>query len=176
MREDTFRTVSNLLAVMPAQVPWDERVAVMYAYALNDWDDSIVEYAVKKALTTCNFRPTPAELRKIAMQLIAPQLSAMQIHGKISEFITRVHPSQRTMFTDKMIEQGKMNPIIREVVDKLGGWREVGVRSSEDNLRLIEKIHGECYDALNFDELLATPPDGLKSIGSGDVKAIASVT
>jgi hypothetical protein len=41
---------------------------------------------------------------------------------------------------------------------------------------LIEKVHHECYDALNFDELLASPPDGLKSIGSGVVKAIASVT
>ena len=56
MREDTFKTVSNLLAVMPAQVQWDERVAVMYAYALNDWDDTIVEYAVKKALLTCKNR------------------------------------------------------------------------------------------------------------------------
>jgi hypothetical protein len=176
MREDTFKTVSNLLAVMPAQVAWDERVAVMYAYALNDWDDNIVEYAVKKALLTHNFRPTPAELRKVALSLIAPMQSAMQLHGTISTFISKVHPSQRYLFMDKQISQGLMNPIIREIVDKIGGWREVGARASEDNLRLIEKVHHECYDALNFDELLASPPDGLKSIGSGVVKAIASVT
>jgi len=176
MRDDTFRIVSNLLAVMPAQVQWDERVAVMYAYALKDWDDTIVEYAVKKALLTCNFRPTPAELRKIAMQLIVPQLSPMQVQGQISSFIIKVHPTQRDAFTEKMTNQGKMNPIIGDVVNKLGGWRETATRSSEDNLRLIEKVLGGCYDSMDFDELLASPPDGLKSIGSGVVKAIASVT
>lgn len=176
MKEETFKTVSNLLAVMPSQVPWDERVAIMYAYALNDWDDSIVEYAVKKALITYSFRPTPAELRKVALGLIAPQQSAMQIHGAISNFITRVHPTQRNAFMDIQIKDGSMNPIIREVVDRLGGWREIGVRSGDDNLKMIEKVCNDAYDALNLDDLLASPPERIKSIGSGDVKALAAAT
>jgi hypothetical protein len=176
MKEETFKTVSNLLAVMPSQVPWDERVAIMYAYALNDWDDSIVEYAVKKALLTYSFRPTPAELRKVALGLIAPQQSVMQIHGTISNFVARVHPSQRSMFMDKQIKNGQMNPIIREVVDRLGGWQSVGARASDDNYKMIEKVCNDAYDALDLDDLLASPPDRIKSIGSGDVKALASIT
>ena len=158
MTERVFETVANLLAVMPAQQPWDERVAMMYAVAMKDWHDDCVVYAVQKALTTSEFRPTPAKLRKLVIDAVVPGLTPLQIHSTITAIITRVVHTEREKYTAIGVQNGTLHPLVPNLVKAIGGWDAVRSRNTEDNYKLI----CECFDHVeantDMDHILINPP------------------
>jgi hypothetical protein len=158
MTDRTFVAVANLLAVMPSQQPWDERVAVMYAIAMRDWADSVVNYAIHKAISTQEFRPTPAKLRSIVLDTLTPSMTPRQAHSVIANIVTKVVHSERDKYVKAMVDIGDMNPIIPALITAIGGFNAIRSRTSEQNLELII----ECFDHVvantDNDFLLINPP------------------
>jgi hypothetical protein len=158
MTDKTFQYASNILAVMPSGQPWDERVAVTYALVMTDWHDDTVVLAVTKALQMCEWRPSPAELRKVVLTSLIPDLSPRQMYTTVSQIITRVHPGVRADYAKKAIKDGKLHPAVDKLVESIGGWVTCGSRSEEQNIKLIEEVFPMVLCSDITDEVLRNPP------------------
>jgi len=158
MTEKTFAYASNILAVMPSNQSWDERVAVTYALVMTDWHDDTVILAVTKALQQCEWRPSPAELRKIVLSYLIPDLSPRQIYSTIQQIITRVHPGIRSDYAKKAIGEGKLHPAVDKLVESIGGWINVGGRSEDQNIKLIEEVFPILLCSDITESVLRNPP------------------
>lgn len=158
MTEKTFQYASNILAVMPSNQTWDERVAVTYALVMTDWHDDTVVLAVTKALQMCEWRPSPAELRKVVLASLIPDLSPRQVYSTISEIVRRVHPGVRADYATKAVSEGKLHPAINKLVEAVGGWGQCGSRSEEQNIKLIEEVFPMILCSDITEDVLRNPP------------------
>lgn len=180
MTDKTFQYASNILAVMPSNQPWDERVAVTYALVMTDWHDDTVILATTKALQMCEWRPSPAELRKLVLASLIPDLSPRQVYSTISEIVRRVHPGIRAEYATKAVKEGKLHPAINKLVEAIGGWSYCGSRSEEQNIKLIEEVFPMIICSDITDEVLRNPPQNQlvessrKIFNATEAKAITS--
>lgn len=158
MTDKTFQYASNILAVMPSNQTWDERVAVTYALVMADWHDDTVILATTKALQMCEWRPSPAELRKLVLGSLIPDLSPRQVYSTITDIIRRVHPGIRAEYAAKAVREGKLHPAVNKLVEAVGGWNNVGSRSEEQNIKLIEEVFPMILCSDITDEVLRNPP------------------
>ncbi len=180
MTEKTFQYASNILAVMPSNQPWDERVAVTYALVMTDRHDDTVILATAKALQVCEWRPSPAELRKLVLSSLIPDLSPRQVYSTISEIVRRVHPGIRAEYATKAVKEGKLHPAVNKLVEAIGGWSYCGSRSEEQNIKLIEEVFPMVLCSDITDEVLRNPPQNQliessrKIFNATEAKAITS--
>lgn len=169
MNERTFAVVANILSAMPSSQPWDDRTSAVYAIAMQKWDDGLTEKAVMKCLMTKKWRPTPAEIREVALQIKRVTVPGPTAHEQIRHIVIRYSPEERSAVADRLVKQGKISPSVPYLVSQLGGWRSVG-SMTEDGLakEIASKMDGMTEDPA-LDEVLETP---LPAIESGKLKMI----
>lgn len=165
MNERTFAIVSNILSAMPSSQPWDDRVSMAYALSMKGWDDKLAEKAVMKALMTKKWRPTPAELREIALQMkriFVPHPTAQE---QIRHVVLYYPPEQRRDASEKLVSQGKISPIVPAIVKNLGGWSRIGSMSDDKLDKAVADVMEDAMEDPIVDEELSRPLPALESTG-----------
>lgn len=169
MKDTTFAGISNILATMPAAQQWTDMTATVYALAMKDWDDDLAQKTVMHALMTKKWRPAPSELREIAMSLKKVRVPNNTMHEQVRHIVIH-HPSnERKQAAERLAKSGKISPLVNDVVERLGGWRNVGSMTEEQLSSGIEKEMQECLESGASDHILATP---LPMLGGRETKMI----
>jgi hypothetical protein len=146
---DCFSKVANILSTMPSQNPWDDKVASVYALAMTSWRDDVALLATVTALKTREFRPTPAELRNIAMSFVT-NLTPMIAAHNIAEIIRKHQVRDRNNHASEPI---------KALVEACGGWAAMGARDTETNTRLIKEVFDNVMNTVDTSDVLSNPPD-----------------
>lgn len=154
---------------MPSQQPWDDRVSMVYALGLQRWDDDLAHRAVTQALMTKRFRPTPSELREIALQIKRVKVPSGQAASQIRHIVTYHQLSERATVAERMIAQGKISPIIPEVVKSVGGWMRVGNMNEYQLCEAVDRVVPDIAETMDSEKVLSTP---LPMIDGGIIKMI----
>lgn len=169
MTEQTFAVAANILSTMPSQQPWDDRVSMVYAIAMQNWNDDLVSKAVMSALMTKKFRPTPAELREVALQLKRVRIATPQAAQQIKHIVL-YHPlEQRNKAMDEMVKQGKVSPILPMVVKNCGGWGRVGTMTEHNLSEAVERAMADAAEDPQLDAVLTQP---ILQLNGSDIKMI----
>lgn len=157
MTEQTFAVAANILSTMPSQQPWDDRVSMVYAIAMQRWNDDLVSRAVTYALMTKKFRPTPAELREVALQLKRVRIATPQAAQQLKHIIV-YHPlERRNKAMEEMVKQGKVSPILPMVVKNCGGWGRVGTMTEDQLSKAVERAMEDAAEDPALDNVLTEP-------------------
>lgn len=157
MTEQTFAVAANILSTMPSQQPWDDRVSMVYAIAMEKWNDDLVARAVKYALMTKKFRPTPAELREVALQLKRVRIATPQAAQQIKHIVL-YHPIEnRNKAMTEMVNQGKVSPILPMVVKNCGGWGRVGTMTEHQLSEAVERAMADASEDPALETVLTEP-------------------
>jgi hypothetical protein len=169
MNERTFAVVANILSSMPSQQHWDDRVSAVYAIAMKDWDDSLTQRAVMKCLMTKRWRPTPAEIREVALQLKRVHVPSHTAYEQVKHVVLYYPPHEREQAVDRLVKQGKVSPSIPLAIATLGGWRNVGHMTEDKLSNVIENAVVRAVEDPRIDDVLKTP---LLELSSGGMKMI----
>lgn len=169
MTDTTFAGIANILAAMPAAQPWSDTMAAVYALAMKDWDDMVAQRAAMQALMTRKWRPSPAELREFAMQVKKIKVPNPTVREQIRHIVVHHPANERRTATEKLVQQGKVSPMVNEVVDRMGGWNTVGMMSEEQLSTSIDREMQECLESETVEKMLSTP---LPALASANVKMI----
>jgi hypothetical protein len=133
--ETELATQLNLLGAMPGNPPWSLGVAGLYSIHVADWDIQVLRKTVLQATATCQFRPTVAELKEIALRYVAPLPSLGALRDELRQAIIFYLPAERAR---------RSTPLLNALADELGGWREIGMMDSEE---LDRRFPGACERA-----------------------------
>lgn len=169
MTEATFAVVANILSAMPAQQPWDDRTAAVYAIAMQSWDDNLTQKAVTKCLMTKRWRPTPSEIREVALQLKRVTVPSPTVHEQVRHVVLYYQPSERHAAAERLVKQGKISPSVPLVVSRVGGWRGIGSMSEETLSKALENEMPKVLEDPELDRVLEVP---LPALESGSIRMI----
>jgi hypothetical protein len=157
MTEQTFAGVANILSAMPSSQTWTAAISTVYAMALKDWDDKLAQKVAMHALMNLKWRPSPAEMRELALQIRKIKVPNQTMHEQVRTIVVYHPPAERKKATDKLVKEGKICPLIPEVVERLGGWNRVGQMTEEQLATGIEKESSECLSSEVTENILALP-------------------
>lgn len=175
MNRQVFAGVCSVLSTLPSNVPWTDDVATTYAIAMKGWDDAVVGLVARHVLFNCEWRPTVAQLRTIAIQLVAPNINAHSIHNRLSHIILHSYSSEeRDESLNEEMDAGTLPPYTRQIIDRAGGWKAMGGRSTEYNLQFIQDFIKDNWSSYQLDSLITAPPQSpaLLEEGTTMVKAL----
>lgn len=162
MNERTFAVVSNILSAMPSSQPWDDRVSMAYAIAMKGWDDKLAEKTVMKALMTKKWRPAPAELREIALQvkkIVVPTPTAQE---QIRHIVLYYPQEERRSASEKLVSEGKISPIVPSLVKHIGGWGRVGSMPEDKLEKALDEAMEDAVEDPMVDQELTKPLPALE--------------
>lgn len=157
MNERTFAVVANILSSMPSQQQWSDAVSAVYAIAMKDWDDSLTQRAVMKCLMTKRWRPTPAEIREVALQLKRVHVPGHTAYEQVKHVVLYYPPNEREGAVERLVKQGKVSPSVPLAVSALGGWRNVGHMTEEKLADVMENAVVRAVEDPRIDDVLKTP-------------------
>ena len=163
MNERTFAVVANILSAMPSQQQWDDRVSMVYAIAMKKWDDELTQKAVMKCLMTKRWRPTPSELREVALEMKRVFVPGPTAYEQVKHIVLYHPPSERQQAAEKLVKQGKVSPGVPVAVSNLGGWSRIGSMTEEQLADAMDTAITRVVDDPQLDAVLETP---LTAIGS----------
>lgn len=175
MNKQVFAGVCSVLSMLPSNVPWNDDVATMYAIAMKGWDDAVVGLVARHVLFNCEWRPSVSELRTIAIKLVAPNLNAHAIHNELSRIIAIAHDvSQRDELLNDSMDAGKLPPYTKQIIERAGGWKSMGSRSTDYNLQFIQDFIKDNWSSYQLDSLITAPPSNPLALEEGKamVKAL----
>jgi hypothetical protein len=164
MTESTFAGIANILSAMPAHQPWDDRTSTVYAMVMKDWDDVLAQKATMKALMTRKWRPTPSELREIALQMKRIHVPNQTMHEQVRHVVIFHPPSERKEAAERLIKQGKISPLVPDLVERMGGWKSAGLMTEDELSRKIEQETEKCLESGAVDHMLSTPMPMLEGV------------
>ena len=148
----TTESALNLLATMPGKPEWNDDIATLYSLHLADWHPEALRKAILEATATCQFRPTVAELREVALKHVAPLPSIGTLREELRLLILFHPPAERARHASALLS---------DLADELGGWREIGMLDTEEMDRRFpsacQRARGE-YLSRNASRLLADGP------------------
>jgi len=130
---------------------------MMYAIAMKTWDDKLTERAVMKALMTRKWRPTPCELREIALQIKRVVVPAPQAQEQIRHIVLHYPSKDRRSAADKLISEGRVAPMVQSIVKYLGGWERVGELTDDKLERAVQGVMEEALDDPSIENELQIP-------------------
>lgn len=157
MTEQTFAGVANILSAMPSSQAWTPAISTVYAMALKDWDDKLAQKVAMHALMNLKWRPSPAEMRELALQMRKIKVPNQTMHEQIRHIVVYHPSSERRKATEKLVNEGKVCPLIPEVIERLGGWGRIGQMTEEQLATGIEKESAECLGSDVTEQILALP-------------------
>jgi hypothetical protein len=154
------------MQTLPSQNKWDDITASVYATAMKDWSDDVVQAIMVQVLNHCEYRPTVAELRKIGIEIFDPKMTPDSVYDQIRNILIMVEPNGRSVYVANKIASGQMKPEIERVVERCGGWANLGRMSSQEVKDSICKALQSVYDVVNFDHVFVSP-ESRKAIEDG---------
>jgi len=164
MTADALNECTNLLSALPSPTqPWNEAALALYVLALKDWPDHVGRAACQHAALNCRWRPTPVELREIALARFAPAPSLESVVEAVRRVIVRHPPEERAAAAKRI------HPVAARVVDHLGGWGAVGMMATEETAAAVSRaLPAQVADwhAAEADSLLAALPEPAGHIGT----------
>lgn len=166
MNKNTFTRVCAIMQTLPSQNKWDDITASVYATAMKEWSDDIVNAIMVQVLNHCEYRPTVAELRRIGIELFDPKMTPEAVYQQIRNILIMVGPSLRDEHLREGILSGKYKPELSEIVSKSGGWASLSRMQSDGVRESISKSLQSIYDVANFEHVFVSP-EGRKAIENG---------
>lgn len=163
MNERTFAVVANILSAMPSQQPWDDRTSTVYALAMKKWDDELTQKAVMKCLMTKRWRPTPSEIREVALGMKRVFVPGPTAYEQVKHIVLYYPPHERKEATEKLVRQGKVAAGVPVAVANLGGWGRVGSMTEDTLAEAMDSAITKVADDPQLDVVLETP---MNAIGS----------
>lgn len=151
----TTENALNLLATMPGKPDWNTDIAGLYSLHLADWHPETRRKAILEATATCQFRPTIADLREIALRFAEPLPPAGAMRQELSRVITFYPPIERAR---------NSSALLSDLADELGGWREIGMLDTEELDRRFPSAYQRAraeYLSRNASKLLSVEPGNL---------------
>ena len=149
----TTETALNLLATMPGKPEWNADIAEFYSLHLADWHPETRRKAILESTATCQFRPTVAELREVALKHVAALPSIGTLREELRLIILFHPPAERARHA---------SALLCDLADELGGWREIGMLDTEEMDRRFpsacQRARAE-YLTRNAIKLLAEEPN-----------------
>lgn len=169
MTEKTFVAFANFMSAMPSKQEWDERSSGLYALAMSDWSDDVVKAVTKAAVTRCNFRPSPFELRNIAFDIIFNGMDINRISNEIKSIILHQPLAMRAKKLEALVAINPDIEVVADVVKQAGGWLTIGSITPERFESVIQSALASVLNSNKY-ELLLTKPinDWTKQIGDYD--------
>ncbi len=159
MEKRTFAGLCAIMQTLPAQNKWDDAIAQVYLSVMGSWDDGVVGLVMKEVLNTCEFRPTIAEIRKIAIRLIDPKLSGDEIYQQIKSILINIPPDHRDAHTHKLVSEGHAKPELIRVVSKCGGWSALRAMDATDVVSAVKRAVEAVYETTDFEHVFVKPVD-----------------
>lgn len=164
MNERTFAVVANILSAMPSQQPWDDRTSAVYAIAMKKWDDELTQKAVMKCLMTKRWRPTPAEIREVALGMKKVFVPGPTAYEQVKHVVLWHPPHERAEAAEKLVKQGKISPLIPVAVSNLGGWKHAGQMTEDKLAEAMNDVVQRVSDSPELDVVLETPLPSLEAV------------
>jgi len=154
-----FVKACMVLQSLPSQNKWDDAVQQTYLLGLSDWSDNVVGTVVMHVLNNSEFRPTVAEMRKMAIKLFDPMLSADTIYEQIRQVLVMVPLAERKSYVARMVAAGKMRDEVRRVVEECGGWQRLSNMETNAIQGKVQSAVSVVYETTDFDHVFVTPPN-----------------
>ncbi len=118
-------TIAEIFSLLTAQWPKDQATKLtlkVYELVLADIPDDVLRAAVVQLLTQATFRPTAAEVRKAAFDLMrGSQTSALEAWGEVKRMVGT--PEEERIWS---------TPLILKALECLGGLAAFGFSLLED--------------------------------------------
>lgn len=159
MTKEMFAKSCMILQSLPSQVKWDDAVQATYLLGLKGWSDNVAGSVMMYVLNNCEFRPTVAELRKIAIKMFDPKLTPDRIYEDIRRFLVMVPPHERTAKANQLVLEGHMKDEVRRVVEECGGWARLGSMESTEVRRKVGEALNHVYESTDFEHVFVKPAE-----------------
>jgi len=124
------KTIGEMVALLTAQWPKDQATELtlkVYQLVLADIPDDVLQAAVMQLLGQATFRPTAAEVRKAAFDLMrGHEASAIEAWGEVKRMVHR--PAAERHWTTPLIPEalrcvGGLSAFAFSLVDDEPSWR-----------------------------------------------------
>jgi hypothetical protein len=169
VNDQTFVVFANFMSAMPGKQDWDERSSALYAMAMSDWSDDVVKMVTKASATRFNFRPTPFELRTLALNLILDGYDLNRIVNEIKSIILHMPLHRRQSHLQSLILKDSKYNLVADVVKQSGGWLTIGSIQPERFESVIQSSLVSVLNSSKYELLLTKPTDEwVKHIGDYD--------
>jgi hypothetical protein len=93
----------------------------------------------------------------------------------VSRIILHAYTNEeRDQLLNEEMDAGKLPPYTRQIIDRAGGWKFIGARSTEYNLQFIQDFIKDNWSSYQLDTLITAPPQSpaLLEEGTQMVKAL----
>lgn len=131
MNREVIPRALALLEAMPSTQPWGEPQAELYQYVLKRFSEDLIPQVLERIVLHEHWRPPPARIIEIALDMIAPIPSAEECYAEI----------QSELFAKGWYGTPEFShAIVWKIVHALGGWR--AICSSEANRQ--GGLYGQC--------------------------------
>lgn len=159
MTKSMFGRVCAILQTLPSQAKWDDAIAIVYLNAMREWSDEVVGAIMEHVQYHCEYRPTIAELRKIAIKLFDPMLSPESIYEDVRKVLIMVAPHERTKVVEAKVANGSMKEAVVRVVKECGGWARLSSMDAQEVRKQVFAAVPVVYQSLDFDHVFVTPAE-----------------
>lgn len=171
MNKATFAGVCTILSTLPSQTKWEDASASVYLAIMKEWDDRVVGATMRHVLLRCEFRPTVAEINKIAMSLFSDIPTDGQAILYIQRVITRWASNRDEHAHD-------IHPVLPLIVKQAGGWTSIGMSDNYSAHSRVKDAYDYVMATHNFEHYLTNPVENDKTrqllqSGSSTAKAIS---
>lgn len=137
---------------------------MVYAMAMKKWDDELTQKAVMKCLMTKRWRPTPAELREVALEMKRVFVPGPTAYEQVKHIVLYYPVNERQEAAEKLVKQGKISAGVPIAVSNLGGWGRIGTMTEDQLADAMNSAITRVADAPELDVVLETPLNAI----SGD--------
>lgn len=140
------RLMAILMSMQSGQ-EWQPAHAQMYDIIMDRIGEEWSKRAVQHAVLTEKWRPSPAELLRIAARIASPYPDVDEAYKEImgkSESLglyARQHPSRQNIYLEGPPEFS--HPIVNQIVESIGGWRSLCMGES----KYYEGLHKQIVSA-----------------------------
>ncbi len=109
--------------------PWTDEQRPMYSMVLQGIDDAAAKKALEYAVFHCDWRPSPAELRRIVSRTVAPYPDDDTAYAEIVYKLDAIGEWGRTDPNNSSVqlkgEPPMSHPIVCQMVRYMGGWQNL---------------------------------------------------
>lgn len=152
-----------LIEAMPSTQEFGVAHRQLYGFVLRHLGEDLSRAAVQEAALTCRWRPSPAELRELAVHQAVPLPDASEVIAEIAGLLESVglygvvHPENPRV---RLPGAPPMSPLATEVVRRLGGWERLCTEPTEGRVpweKSAKEAHREIVTKIEREGLTPTP-------------------
>lgn len=152
MTETARQVLFTMLKTMNSSAgnAWTDAQYSMYTLALEGIDDELILQVAKEMVKTCKWRPSPAELLEMAVNIASPIPTETEVYNTICNAIAFATGYE------------SVHKLTQDVVNAIGGWWNI---SYNTEVKFLNKLVSDAYklEAEFWDKTikmqLALPPE-----------------